>query len=337
MEREEFREAVFTRDNHRCVNCNAPAQDAHHLIERSLWSDGGYHLDNGVSLCAECHLRAEATELSVEILRELAGITKVLIPSTLDHGREYDKWGNEILSDGRRMRGPVWERSMLAIRKIGYQDQIEFTSYYKYPRTMHLPWSPGASDDDIIMSERDFQNFYKGELIVTEKMDGENTTMYYDYIHARSLDSGYHASRTWVKNFWAENVAYQMPDTMRVVGENMYAKHSIRYANLPSYFLGFGVWEENRCYSWDDSVEWMEMMNITPVKVLARGSWNTDEIHNLVTNWKDNDEREGYVIRLAREFTASEFPKAVGKYVRKDHVTTESHWKHSEVDKNELA
>lgn len=90
MTRDEFRNAVFTRDNHKCVNCGAPAVDAHHLIERRLWPDGGYHLDNGVSLCGTCHIHAEATTLSAQELRNKAGISKVLLPDSLEAGHEYD-------------------------------------------------------------------------------------------------------------------------------------------------------------------------------------------------------------------------------------------------------
>ena len=43
--------------------CKKPAVDAHHLLERRLWPDGGYHLDNGVSLCAEHHLDQYPTGL----------------------------------------------------------------------------------------------------------------------------------------------------------------------------------------------------------------------------------------------------------------------------------
>ena len=52
----------------------------------------------------------------------------------------------------------------------------------KYPRTPHLPFSPGRSDDDIGLGKVEFT----GEVVVTEKLDGENTTLYHDYLHART-------------------------------------------------------------------------------------------------------------------------------------------------------
>ena len=63
----------------------------------------------------------------------------------------------------------------------------------KYPRTAHLPWSPGATADDIYQGK--LSSFEGKYVVVTEKMDGENTTLYRDYMHARSVDSRFHPSR----------------------------------------------------------------------------------------------------------------------------------------------
>ena len=64
----------------------------------------------------------------------------------------------------------------------------------KYGRTYHLPQSPGVTSDDKVL--RDLSVLAAAEeVIFTEKMDGENTTIYNDGCHARSPDSGYHPSR----------------------------------------------------------------------------------------------------------------------------------------------
>ena len=36
------RNAVFKRDANLCVICHAAASDAHHIMERRLFDDGGY-------------------------------------------------------------------------------------------------------------------------------------------------------------------------------------------------------------------------------------------------------------------------------------------------------
>jgi hypothetical protein len=63
--RDDFRNAVFTRDNHQCVMCGKKGNiDAHHIQDRHLLPNGGYVLENGITLCAgdgrdNCHWKAE--------------------------------------------------------------------------------------------------------------------------------------------------------------------------------------------------------------------------------------------------------------------------------------
>lgn len=200
----------------------------------------------------------------------------------------------------------------------------------KYPRTCHLPWSPGVSSDDRIILN--LNAFIGNEIVITEKMDGENTTLSKTRCYARSVDSVSHESRTWVKQLWSD-IAYQIPDSYRICGENLYAKHSILYQNLDSYFYGFSIWDNKKCLSWDDTLEWFALLNITSVPVLYRGAFDIDFIKNFDVN---EDAQEGYVIRVAREFSMNEFSTCVAKYVRKGHVTSDDHWMHQQITLNGL-
>jgi hypothetical protein len=324
LSRDDFREGVFARDGHKCVVCGTTALDAHHILERRLWGEsGGYFLDNGVSVCETHHLACERTDISVEEIREYAGIVKKVIPDHLYNDQVYDKWGNPILPNGMRLIGELFFDE--SVQKI-LRDKLElFTHYVKYPRTTHVPWSPGMNEDDRILSSMD--HFIGKEVVVPEKMDGENNTMYSDYYHARSLDGRNHPSRNWVKNFWS-SISHDIPDRWRVCGENMYAKHSIGYENLESYFYGFSIWnDKNICLSWDDTLEWFQMLGITPVPVLYRGIYDEKAIKAIDLPW---DTCEGYVIRLANEFSFAEFKKSVAKCVRRGHVQTTKHWMHGQ-------
>lgn len=200
-----------------------------------------------------------------------------------------------------------------------------FTHYVKYPRTNHVPWSPGMNEDDRIL--RDMSYFAGKEVVVTEKMDGENTSIYSDYIHARSLDGRNHPSRNWVKNFWS-GIAQDIPERWRVCGENLFAKHSIGYDDLETYFYGFSIWNEsNICLPWDETLEWFKLLNITPVPVLYLGEYNEKFIKNIELPW---DTHEGYVIRTADEFSFADFKKSVAKCVRQGHIQTTKHWMHGQ-------
>jgi 5-methylcytosine-specific restriction endonuclease McrA len=62
--RDAFRNAVWKRDGYKCVMCGKKAVDAHHITDRNDMPWGGYVLENGISLCAECHLLAEQWHVS---------------------------------------------------------------------------------------------------------------------------------------------------------------------------------------------------------------------------------------------------------------------------------
>lgn len=202
----------------------------------------------------------------------------------------------------------------------------------KYPRTFHFAFSQGvASDDKIIKST---SAFIGQRVIVSSKMDGENTNLYHDYIHARSLESANHISQEWVKN-WHGSFKHEIPTNLRIAGENLYACHSIFYDDLPHYFLGFSVWDGNTCLSWDDTIEWFNLLNITPVKVLYDGIYDEQLISNLYKSM-NLEKQEGYVCRLADSFDISEFNTKVAKFVRKGHVQTDIHWKNQKIIPNKL-
>lgn len=211
-------------------------------------------------------------------------------------------------------------------------------NYFKYPRTPHLPCSLGATSDDKRLTENQCKAYYCGmDVVYTEKLDGENTSMYSDHIHARSIDSKYHSSRNWVKRFHSE-IAYLIPDNWRICGENMFACHSISYDNLDSYFYGFSIWDEtNTCLSWDKTVDIFNKMGIQSVPLVTNIDSPMDSKFweklgkDLVSQGK-----EGFVMRDKKSFRYQDFEKRVAKYVRANHVQTDQHWMHSEVIPNKL-
>ena len=71
--RRTFRISVFERDCYQCVMCGLhgqdrqadhdeglPTLDAHHIENRNKFQNGGYNILNGISLCDDCHIKAEA-------------------------------------------------------------------------------------------------------------------------------------------------------------------------------------------------------------------------------------------------------------------------------------
>lgn len=205
---------------------------------------------------------------------------------------------------------------------------------HKYPRTPHLPFSPGATSDDKIL--RSLAHFENVEVVVTEKMDGENTSLYSFGFHARSLDSRHHESRDWLAAFHGR-VAHEIPDGWRICGENLYAQHSLPYDALPSYFMGFSVWDEtNTALAWDDTIEFFELLGITPVRELYRGPFDLKALKALADSL-DLSKQEGFVMRRTAAIAYRDFPTSFAKYVRKGHVQTEEHWMLQAIIPNKLA
>ncbi len=226
--------------------------------------------------------------------------------------------------------------------------QLLDTDQLKFSRTFHVPWSLGATNDDKVLKSMD--HFEGKEVVITEKLDGENTTMNRVAIHARSLDSKGHWSRERVKQLYNEQIRWklsmedQYDEIHRICGENMQAKHSIHYTELEAWFYCFAIFSRsNVCYSWDDMKLLCSELGLKTAPLLWRGifSWSAFVANNVQQHVyskvsKLGGIQEGYVIRLADEFHYDDYGTSVAKFVRENHVTTGEHWMFNSSVENEL-
>lgn len=311
LTRQEFKNEVFKRENYKCAMCDKAAVDAHHIVDRGCYPDGGYYVDNGVALCAAHHVDAEKGLITCTELREAAGIQCVVLPDNLDPRILYNKWGRPLSKN----------------------------KLHKYPKIWHLPWSRSLDTHDRVFTDEDVESFFEGrEVVITEKLDGENTNMYNDHIHARSMDSGHHVSRSWVKALHA-SIKHEIPDNWRVCGENVYAKHSILYHGLPTAFFVFGVYDENNtCLSWEDTKYFAEILGLACVPVLEDNKLFQRSIHEEVYTGEstfNRSEQEGYVVRLKGQINWTQHCISYAKFVRPNHVRTDKNWMTQPMIKNE--
>lgn len=206
----------------------------------------------------------------------------------------------------------------------------------KYPRTYHLPYSQSKTDDDKTL--KDDSQFEGMEVVVTIKMDGENTTVYPDgYVHARSLDGTGYEWQNWLKaNVW--NFCYKLEDNERIIGENLYAKHSIGYKfdNISDSFQVFCIAskddKDHWIYSWDNIKLCCNILGLKPVREIYRGVYDKDKIMKAFETVKNElaengQDIEGFVVRNADSFAFEDFSKNVAKFVRANHVQTDKHWR----------
>lgn len=215
----------------------------------------------------------------------------------------------------------------------------------KYNRTFHLPWSPGATNDDKIAVSVD--TLIGVPIVITEKMDGSNASLETEGCFSRSHSGApTHPSFDGLKALHA-SVKYIIDPGVQLFGEWCFALHSIAYNELLSYFMLFGVRYlqpsgNHRWGGWNDVNSWAGDIGVATVPELYVGRVTTEkELKQLVNSFMNQSSvcggiREGVVVRLASGFDDVDFSKSVMKCVRANHVQTSEHWKDQEIIKNKL-
>jgi len=145
----------------------------------------------------------------------------------------------------------------------------------KYPRTYHLRWSPGATNDDRISDS--VESLIGKYIVITEKLDGSNASITKDGVYARShVDF---SKNPWDKEMW--NIYYKIKTDISegvfIFGENMEGIHSIEYSNLTSYFYIFGVRDNNIWVPWSEVEEYSFLLDIPTVPILFKGVVNSEK------------------------------------------------------------
>lgn len=204
---------------------------------------------------------------------------------------------------------------------------------YKYPRTVHLSYSKGYTSDDKVLRNEDI--FKDMEIVITEKMDGENTTIYNDYYHARSIDSKHQEYHSYLLSNILPKIQYLIPEGVRICGEYLYAEHSIHYDNLRDYFLMFSIWDRDTCLSWENTKEYAKLLGLKLVPELYVGKYNEKVVKEIAKKVVEHG-GEGIVIRNIKSFRYEDFSKNVAKYVRANHIQTNTHWTQQIIKKNNL-
>lgn len=198
----------------------------------------------------------------------------------------------------------------------------------KFPRTTHLPWSPGYTVDDV--RARWVDSLWGTEVVVTEKLDGENTSVGRDFVHARSTFGRKSESLGFARNV-AAGFQLLLPTNLTLVFENLYAVHGIHYDCEPRLVL-IAAYEQRPdglfVLSWDEITEWGNETGQRVAPVLYRGDFVVPLPSSCFTRQSMlGGEQEGYVVRLVGEFPLTEYGTNVFKFVRAGHVAENAeHW-----------
>lgn len=335
MNRRKFRQEVFGRDGGVCVVpwCKTPAEDAHHILERGLWDEGGYFPENGASVCDEHHRAAEENDIPPQAFWRWVGIDEPTYPDGIEP--PADKWGEPF-------DAPPWKE---------HRDRI------KYPSTGHLPFSPEWDDTRADFGSVD--SLIGIPLVVTLKMDGGNAMLVKDTDEPVRARNGAHADHESFdrlkKRYWDENVYENLPGHLQVFGENLYAKHSIHYGcdceppcddvgpPVRDTFQVFGVYDTRHdlWLSWDETRRLASKLGFRTALVMGKMSFDNEnqfygDLNRLAEHCVD-DGHEGVIVRSRYPFHYGQFGRYVAKYVREGHVDPDAkHWSHRPIVENDI-
>ena len=210
----------------------------------------------------------------------------------------------------------------------------------KFPRTAHV-YSERRYREDLQLSELETKDLFENELIIQEKVDGANLGLYMKdgeiYAINRNTPIDYSITRNdqfkklgkWINNNYVD-LSSILEDNKMLFGEWLYAEHSVRYDNLPSYFLSFDIFDlnEEKFVSQTKLEDILEDTDISYNPVLYKGRINSiSDLDNLMVQSQFGPEKmEGLYLRVDDENHLVKRNKYVGAHFIQA-IEEDGHWK----------
>jgi atypical dual specificity phosphatase len=239
----------------------------------------------------------------------------------------------------------------------------EDTHVIKFPRTHHIfdaadeSQQSSVTRDDLLLSDAEIQEYCNTPLTIEEKVDGANLGITIDenynvifqnrsHIVTYASATQFKGLESWESDHSGDIFAILMrdnnPTRYVLYGEWCYAKHSIKYDNLPDYFLAFDIFDkyENKFYSRSEFHAALEGTDISAVPIIAEINCVTpDEMKATLLNLLETQSQftdgliEGVYIRKDNE----DFLERRCKLVRPEFTQNiDVHWSKMELEKNKI-
>ncbi|MBK6528319.1 MAG: RNA ligase family protein [Deltaproteobacteria bacterium] len=222
------------------------------------------------------------------------------------------------------------------------------TDFFRFPHTPHLAWlGDGAPRGDKVLSPAEARALLDGEVIVEEKVDGANVGISLDDAgELRAQNRGTYLTRAschpqfkllfrWMDERKEALTEALFPDGM-LFGEWAYAVHSVRYARLPDWFMGFDVFDRAERVFW--SVErrdgLLRAVDAVAVPRLGAGRFDLTGLRGLLRTSRLGDApAEGLYVRRDEAGRLG----ARAKLVRPEFTQAiEEHWSRRAMEINGL-
>jgi atypical dual specificity phosphatase len=226
----------------------------------------------------------------------------------------------------------------------------------KFPRTKHLANLGSATRDDLLMSQEEINQFLNKEIYIEEKIDGANLgfsinsdskIMVQNRSHyvTSSEQPQFKPLDAWVQAHSDDLWTILEPGRHILYGEWLYMKHSIKYENLPDYFIAFDLYDKitkkfaSRCVL----EQLLSQTSIQLVPLVAKGTFKKIEEIKQLINTKSKF-YEGKIEGVYCRINNTDNLISRGKIVRSDFICGNSsigtgkliHWSKGILETNNL-
>jgi hypothetical protein len=222
------------------------------------------------------------------------------------------------------------------------------TEFFRFPHTPHLVWL-GASQprDDKVLDAGEARALLSVEVSVEEKVDGANLGFSVDETGAlrgqnrgKYLDLDAPTGQWKPLKRWLSTRRHALSEALApgllLFGEWCYAVHSVRYTQLPDWFLAFDVYDRAKGEFWsvDRRNALASSLALAVVPALGQGRFDLDGIKVLMGRSRLTDgpaegvyvrrEAEGRLVQRAK-LVRPEFVQAIGE-----------HWSKRDIEANQV-
>lgn len=216
--------------------------------------------------------------------------------------------------------------------------------FRKYEKTYRILIPQIDIKGKHFLSKKECKQLLNGKVIITEKMDGANVGIirYRDTFHLQKRGSlvgdSEHAQFNFFKAWSYNNYdkIMQIPKGTVLYGELMYAKHTIFYDRLPSYFLAFAWLNKgnNKYYKWEEMKNLCDNIGLHTVPLIHQGYVDRMELFDMIPKVSS------YGSMMAEGIVVWNHKKGMrGKVVRPEFqksMDDEGYWMRRPVTQNEV-
>ncbi len=223
------------------------------------------------------------------------------------------------------------------------------SDFIRFPHTPHVAWlGEGQPRGDKVLPPDEVEELLAHDVVVEEKVDGANLGFSVDehgtlraqnrgaFLAQKPPHPQFKPLTRWLQPREHRLAEALFPDLM-LFGEWCYAVHSVRYTNLPDWFLAFDVYDRARGEFWSaarrDAL--VSDLGIAVVPKLGAGRFDLERLRALLGSSRlAAGPAEGLYVR--REDDQRLLARA--KLVRREFVQAiDEHWSKRALETNTLA